>query len=155
MSELAYAVEREIDVPVEVLWDAWTDPVALEAWYHPTDLACVPGSVVSDPVVGGWWTVGVDVPEHGYVAWFYGRYTEVVDKVRLEHTMHYTQSAEEFAARDESGEHHRIVIEFEERGFRSWVRFSQYGDMPDAMARGAQEGMESYFDSLEAYLTVA
>lgn len=152
MSELAYAVEREIDVPVEVLWDAWTDPVALEAWYHPTDLACVPGSVVSDPVVGGWWTVGVDVPEHGFVAYFYGRYTEVTDKVRLEHTMHYTQSVEEFAARDEAGEHHLIVIQFEERGFRGWVRFSQYGEMPDGQARQAQAGMESYFDSLEAYL---
>ena len=155
MSDFLYAVEREFDIPVEVLWDAWTDPVALEAWYHPTDLACVPGSVVSEPVVGGWWTVGVDVPEHGFVAYFYGHYTVVAEKVRLEHEMYYTQSAEEFAARDVSGDHHRIVIEFEERGFRSWVRFSQYGEgMAEAEARRAQEGMESYFDSLEAYLTV-
>lgn len=154
MSELAYAVEREIDVPVEVLWAAWTDPVALEAWYHPTDLACLPGSVVSDPVVGGWWTVGVDVPEHGFVAYFWGRYTAVAENARLEHTMAYSQSAEEFAARDESVPTHLIRIEFDARGFRSWVRFSQYGELPESQAIQAQAGMESYFDSLESYLSV-
>ncbi len=154
MSDFLYAVEREFEMPVEVLWDAWIDPVALEAWYHPTDLSCVPGSVVSEPVEGGWWTVGVDVPAHGFVAYFYGRYTAVVEKARLEHTMHYTQSADEFAARDESTPSHRILIEFEERGFLSWVKFSQFGEMPESQALQAQAGMESYFDSLASYLAV-
>lgn len=155
MSDFLYSVEREFDIPVEVLWDAWVDPVALEAWYHPTDLACVPGSVVSDPVDDGEWAVAVDVPEYGFVAYFYGRYTAVFPHARLEHTMHYTQSAEEFAARDHSSEHHLVRIEFDSRGMRSWVKFSQFGEMPESDAVRAQEGMESYFDSLERFLTVA
>lgn len=152
MSDFLYSVEREFDLPVEILWDAWTDAAALEAWYHPTDLAVVPGSVTSDAVAGGVWSVAVDVPEHGVVAYFYGLYTEVAEGYRLEHTMAYTQSAEEFAARDEAAPHHRVVVEFDSRGMRSWVKFSQYGELPDGQAVQAQEGMESYFDSLEAFL---
>jgi hypothetical protein len=76
-----------------------------------------------------------------------------VENARLEHTMAYTQSADDFAARDESAPHHRVLVEFETRDFRSWVKFSQFGDLPSGQAAQAQEGMESYFDSLEAYLT--
>jgi uncharacterized protein YndB with AHSA1/START domain len=150
--DLLYSVEREIDIPIDILWAAWTDPVALEAWYHPTDLSAVPGSVTSDAVEGGLWTVAVDVPAAGFVAYFYGRYTAVVQNARLEHTMAYTQSADEFAARDESAPHHRVMVEFESKDFRSWVKFSQFGELPPGQAVQAQAGMESYFDSLEAYL---
>ena len=154
MDNFLYSVEREFDIPVEVLWDAWTDPVALEAWYHPAELACVPGSVVSEPIDGGPWADGVDVPDYGFVAYFYGRYTAVVPHARIDHTMHYTQSEQEFAARDESTDHHLVRIEFDSRGMRSWVKFSQFGDMPESEALRAQEGMESYFDSLGRFLTV-
>jgi hypothetical protein len=75
-----------------------------------------------------------------------------VPQKRIDHTMHYTQSAEEFAVRDESGEHHLIRVEFDNRGMRSWVKFSQFGELPESEALRAQEGMESYFDSLEAFL---
>ena len=54
--------------------------------------------------------------------------------------MAYTQSAEEFAARDESAPHHRILVEFESRDFRSWVKFSQFGDLPEGQAVQAQAG---------------
>jgi uncharacterized protein YndB with AHSA1/START domain len=152
MSDFLYSVERQFDLPVEILWDAWVDAEALQAWYHPTDLVNVPGSVVSDAVEGGEWAVAVDVPEHGFVAYFYGRYTKVVENLLLEHSMAYTQSAEEFAARDESAPHHRVTVEFDSRGMYSWVKFSQFGELPDGQAVQAQAGMESYFDSLEAYL---
>jgi len=154
MDDFLYSVEREFDIPVEVLWDAWIDAQALEQWYHPTDLACVPGSVTSDAVDGGAWSVAVDVPEYGFVAYFYGTYAAVVPQARIDHTMHYTQSREEFDARDMSTAHHLIRIEFDSRGMRSWVKFSQFGDLPEGEAARAQEGMESYFDSLERFLTV-
>jgi uncharacterized protein YndB with AHSA1/START domain len=152
MSDFLYSVEREFDLPVEILWDAWIDAAALEAWYHPTDLSVVSGSVMSDAVVGGAWAVAVDVSSMGFVAYFWGRYTDVVDQKRLEHTLSYSQSAEEFALRDPEAAHHRIVIEFDSRGMYSWVKFSQYGELPEGQAVQAQAGMESYFDSLESFL---
>jgi uncharacterized protein YndB with AHSA1/START domain len=48
----AYSVEREIDIPVDILWAAWTDPDALAVWYHGIGHSVVPGSVLSDAVPG-------------------------------------------------------------------------------------------------------
>jgi uncharacterized protein YndB with AHSA1/START domain len=52
-SALAYSVERTYPVDVDRMWSAWTDAPELEQWYAPTDLSVVPGSVVSDAVIGG------------------------------------------------------------------------------------------------------
>ena len=153
MSEsLLYSVEREYPHPIADVWRAWTDVEALEQWYCPTTLSLVPGSVTSDPVVGGWWSVGVDVTAYGFNAYFYGRYTVVDPMIRLEHRMAYTQSAEEFRVRDETAPSHRVVVEFQDRHAATWVRFSQFGELPEGEAEQAQAGMESYFDSLADYL---
>ena len=152
MSEFLYSVEREFATPVHTMWHAWTDASALAQWYSPTALTVFPGSVVSEPHVGGWWTVGVDVPDNGFVAYFYVKYTEVTEYARLVHTMFYTQDAAEFAARNLLGEHHRIEIDCESRVDSTWVKFAQFGELPDGQAEMAQADMESYFDNLESFL---
>lgn len=152
MSKFLYSVEREFDATVEQMWHAWTDAAALEQWYSPTALRVLPGSVVSEPRVGGWWTVGVDVPDNGFVAYFFGTYSEVEPLTRLVHSMNYTQDANEFAARVETPDHHIIEIDIEARGDRTWARFAQIGVLPDGQAEMAQAGMESYFDNLESFL---
>jgi len=70
----------------------------------------------------------------------------------IEHTLHFTLSADEFEARDEAGPSHRIVIDFEDRGVATWVRFSQFGELPEGEPDRAKAGMESYFDSLGRFL---
>jgi len=146
-----YSVEREFKVGIDALWDAWASPTALEQWYCPTDLAVLPGSVENDTRVGGVWAAAVDVAAHNFVAYFYGVYTVVEPLKRLEHTMIYTQDSAEFAARQE-GPSHLVVVEFEDRGESSWVKFSQFGELPEGQAPQAQAGMESYFNNLGAYL---
>ena len=146
-----YAVEREYPVQISDLWNAWVDPEALAKWYSPTDLSVLAGSVENVAEVGGIWTVGVDVPEYNMVAYFYGTYTEVVHHQRLAHTMCYTQDAADFAARV-AAPHHDVVIEFEDRGDRSWVKFTQYGELPGGNVEATKAGMTSYFDNLGKYL---
>jgi uncharacterized protein YndB with AHSA1/START domain len=153
MSEFLYSVEREFAAPIAQMWNAWTDSAALEQWYSPTVLSVLPGTVVSEPVFGGWWTVGVDVPDNGFVAYFFGKYSEVIENSRLVHSLYYTQDAIEFAARDLKGDHHLIEIDFESRGDATWARFAQFGELPEGQAEQAQAGMESYFDNLELFLT--
>ena len=152
MSNFLYAVEREFDLPVDMLWAAWTDPIALEEWYHGTEHSCVKGATTSDLRVGGLWTVAIDVPQFNFVAYFYGQYQAIETNRQLKHTLHYTQSVDEFALRDMSTPSHLIVIDFETRGSSSWARFSQFGEMPEGQAEQAQAGMESYFDSLGKFL---
>lgn len=157
MSEL-YAVERIYPVNVERLWTAWTEPSQLEKWYCPTNLKVVPGSVVSECRQGGWWTVAVDASEYGFIAYFYGTYSEVVENQRLVHELNYTQSEDVFARRIAEAKPHTIVIEFKELEQGSWVRFSQHGDMAEfgeEQALQAKAGMESYFDNLGQYLAVS
>jgi uncharacterized protein YndB with AHSA1/START domain len=148
-----YSVEREYPVSIGDLWSAWTDPKKLEAWYFPTALKSVPGATESELRVGGLWACGVDVAEYGFVAYFYGKYTKIEHEKLIEHTMHYTQSKEEFQARDFETESHLIVLDFEDRGESSWVKFSQYGELPEGQAAQAQAGMESYLDSLSNFLS--
>ena len=152
MSEFLYSVEREYPVSIEALWRAWMDADALSVWYSPTDLSVVPGSVVSEDKVGGWWTVGVDVSAHGFNAYFYGTYEEIIENEKIVHSLCYTQDENEFAARDLTAEPHRIEVDFASRGSNSWVRFAQFGELPEGQAAMAQAGMESYFDNLAKYL---
>lgn len=153
MPSLLYFVERQYPVDIHELWQAWVEPSAIETWYSPTELKVVPGSVISEANPNGLWTVGVDVSQFGFNAYFYGRYTQVQPLKKLTHTLHYTQSEEEFRRRDESTEFHVIEIDFDSRGDFSWVRFSQHGEMPADEALQAKAGMESYFDNLEKYLS--
>lgn len=148
-----YAVEREYDTTIQQLWDAWADPAALSVWYSPTDLSVLPGSVQNVAEVGGIWTVGVDVPAYNFVAYFYGLYTEVQPLVRMVHTMHYTQSAEEFAARVQSELAHIVQLDFEDRGGKAWVKFTQFGELPGGDVERTKAGMESYFDNLGKFLS--
>ena len=125
--EFLYAVEGEYPVAIERLWSAWTNADQLEQWYHPTDLTALPGSAHSDASVGGLWTIAIDVPQFEMVAYFFGWYSTVEPLKRLEHSMAYTQDAKEFELRDPNAPHHKVVVEFEDRGDKSWVKFSQFG----------------------------
>ena len=152
MTDLAYSVERTYSVDTDTMWRAWTDASELEQWYAPTDLRVVPGSAVSEAIDGGRWAVAVDATAYGHIAYFWGRYTEVIPGCRLVHGLAYSQDEGEFLARDDEAPHHDIVIDMEPRDDGTWVRFAQYGDMPADQAAMAQAGMESYFDSLSDYL---
>lgn len=148
-----YSVEREYPVSIDRLWKAWTDAAELESWYFPADLGSTKGATISDLTIGGLWTCGVEVPEQGFTAYFFGKYTKIQKNELIEHTLHYTTSPEDFAAKDFATESHLIRIEFEERGSSSWSKFSQFGELPEGQAEMAQAGMNSYLESLALHLS--
>lgn len=148
-----YSVEREYPVSIDRLWKAWTDAPELESWYFPTDLGSTKGATVSDLVIGGMWSCGVEVPEQGFTAYFFGHYSKIVQNKLVEHTLNYTTSAEEFARKNLTADSHLIRIEFEDRGSSSWSKFSQFGELPEGQADMAQAGMNSYLESLARFLS--
>jgi uncharacterized protein YndB with AHSA1/START domain len=150
-----YSVEREYAVPLSTLWEAWVEADQLQKWYSPEVLDTVPNSATSEAVVGGEWAIGIDVSVNGFNAYFWGKYTEVKFEEKLVHTMFYSQDELEFKLRGEVQESHLIEIDFESRGENSWVRFSQFGSMDPEQAEGTKDGMESYLNSLERYLSVS
>lgn len=151
--DLLYSVEREVAYSIDTLWHAFTDTDALQAWYHPTMLSAVAGGTLSEAEVDGKWQCAIEVPMDGSVHCFYGRYTAVEPMKYLEHTMHYTVSLDDFKARDETTPFHIVKIEFEDRGEKSFVRWAQYGEMPEAQIEMTRQGMSNYLDSLEQFLS--
>jgi uncharacterized protein YndB with AHSA1/START domain len=89
---------------------------------------------------------------NGFNAYFWGKYTEVKFQEKLVHTMFYSQDELEFNLRGDDQPHHVIEIDFEARGDKSWVRFSQFGQMDAEQAEASKDGMESYFDNLASHL---
>lgn len=147
-----YSVEREYDVSIERLWAAWTEADQLEQWYSPVFLSVVPGSAISDTRVGGIWSIAVDVSANGFNAYFWGQYSVVEPLKQLVHDLHYSQVEAEFVLKDMNSPAHKIVIDFEARDGKSWVRFTQFGEMPAEQAEASRQGMESYLENLAGYL---
>jgi uncharacterized protein YndB with AHSA1/START domain len=147
-----YSVEREFNFPIDALWQAWTDASALESWYHPVGMSCVPGTSRSEAKVGGLWTYAVQAPGRDSISYFYGKYSQVEKNIRFEHSMHYTESSADFELMDFNTPAHSITVEFQERGSKTWVKFSQFGQAPAAQVVLMAQGIESYFDSLASFL---
>ncbi|WP_353827676.1 SRPBCC family protein [Agromyces sp. SYSU T0242] len=88
MTEQAPAIvlERDVDAPVEAVWEMWTDPQHFAAWYGPT------GSTITvvefDVRPGGTRTIRMDVPtpDGPRSMWFSGTYLDVVPHERLAYT---------------------------------------------------------------------
>ena len=149
-----YFVERTFKFPVERLWSAWTKSAELEKWYCPVFLKVIPGSANSEAEVGGTWAIAVDVSENGFNAYFWGTYSAVELHQKLVHDLNYSQDELEFALREPGAEAHRIEIDFTKIEAGTLVRFSQFGEMDKEQADASKEGMESYFDNLESFLSV-
>lgn len=152
MDRILYTVEREFNFPVDRLFGAWTDPDQLAAWYGPVGFTSPRESVTMDPQLGGRWSATVVVPMDGSKHHFFGEILEIETNEKLIYSMLYTNDGGEFAARELSGIAHRVELFFEERGDKSWMSFTQIGDLPEGNEERAKEGMESYFDSLETFL---
>jgi uncharacterized protein YndB with AHSA1/START domain len=153
MNTRLYFVEREYSVPLSTLWNAWIEADQLQRWYSPEVLDTVPNSATSDAVVGGDWAIAIDVSVNGFNAYFWGKYTEVKFQEKLVHTMNYSQDELEFNLRGEDQAHHIIEIDFAARGENSWVRFTQFGSMDPEQAEATKDGMESYFNNLQNFLS--
>jgi uncharacterized protein YndB with AHSA1/START domain len=152
MDQLAYFVERHFPVSRERLWDAWTVASELEQWYCPEGLAVVPGSVVSEPHVGGRWAVAVDVQPLGFVAYFFGRYTEVTAPTRLVHTLHYSEDEATFRKEEDTSDYHQVEVTLLATPEGCVARYSQWGQMDPEEAAQAEAGMGDYFAHLATYL---
>ncbi|MEO1065197.1 MAG: SRPBCC domain-containing protein [Actinomycetota bacterium] len=79
----AVVIERELEAPVELVWQMWTDPEHFAAWYGPA------GATISvsrmDVEVGGSRLIGMTMqtPDGPMEMWFTGEYREIVEHERL------------------------------------------------------------------------
>ena len=105
-----------------------------------------------DPVVGGFWSATVVVPMDGSSHHFFGYFTEVIENSSLKYTMLYATDETLEEARKEEGPSHRVELSFEDLGKETRLTFAQFGELPEDQIPLAKAGMESYFDSLAAFV---
>lgn len=73
-------IERRVRASIDRVFEAWTTPQQLMAWWGPTDVVCVGASI--DLQVGGRYRIGNRLPD-GAVIWIVGTYEEVTRPTRL------------------------------------------------------------------------
>lgn len=78
--ELDLVLERVVDVPVDLVWKAWTEPEHVKAWFTPAPWKTVECSIDLRP--GGAFTTVMESPE-GQRFPNSGCYLDVVPKSRL------------------------------------------------------------------------
>ena len=85
-SQDAVVIERNIDAPVDLVWQMWTDPAHFKAGYGP-DGATIPVAKL-DVRVGGTRLVCMEMqsPDGPMRMWFTGAYLEVVTNERRLYT---------------------------------------------------------------------
>lgn len=86
---LELTISREIDVPRERVWEAWTDPEQLKQWFTPRPYTTPECSIDLRP--GGVFYTKMRDPE-GNEFPGYGVYLEVVAPARLVFTDAYTEA---------------------------------------------------------------
>jgi uncharacterized protein YndB with AHSA1/START domain len=76
-------IRRELDVPREAVWAAWTQPDQLAAWWGPPGWSTPPDNVTLDLRPGGTLRVTSVSDEDGTAMTTTGNFTEVVPHERL------------------------------------------------------------------------
>lgn len=77
-------IERTFDIPVNVVWQLWTQPEHFKNWYGPEGFT-VPVAEM-DVRVGGKHLFCMQTPDGSRQMWSTGEYTEVVPNKRLVYT---------------------------------------------------------------------
>ncbi|MDO8732610.1 MAG: SRPBCC domain-containing protein [Actinomycetota bacterium] len=82
----AVRIELLLNVPVEIVWQMWTQPEHFQAWYGPSGATVVVAKM--ELVVGGARLVSMEVmtPNGPMKMWFTGEHLEIVENQRLVYT---------------------------------------------------------------------
>lgn len=141
MSELT--IVRVFDAPRELVFQAWTDPAHLAAWFGPNGF--VASETSTDPRPGGTWQSRITSTEHDVDRRVSGTYREVAAPSRLVFTFRWQHPE------DEVGET-LVTIDFAELAGKTSMTFHQAPFPNEAERDGHSDGWQSGFEDLDRIL---
>lgn len=144
MNDQSITIIRTFMSPREKVWDAWTTPLAWEAWYgQPGETK--PGSAKLDVRENGKWSSttsynGQEIP-------FAGTYKVVQKPERLVLTF-------EDPTNPSNTQVETVTVDFKKVGDNECeMTFTQEGNLPpEEYQTGLKDGWSGFFDALEDYL---
>lgn len=141
---LRLEVRRTINASSARLFDAWTDPTQLRAWWGPADVTCPEAEV--DLRVGGRYRIANRFPD-GRVVWIAGTFEEVARPHRLVYTWTLEQGADDPDAPVE-----RVTVRFERHGAATDVIVAHERIPSGAMRDSHERGWLGCLDGLDRFL---
>jgi uncharacterized protein YndB with AHSA1/START domain len=150
-------VSRELDVPPEVAWQAWSDPEQVRQWWGPTGFSCPRADI--DFRVGGTSLVTMQAPPEygGFQMHNRWTYTNIVEPSRIEFISTFADDSgaivDPAAVGIEAGVPREVphVVEFEPlpEG-RTRVIVTESGYTSDEARNMSQGGQEQVMDKMQA-----
>ena len=137
-------IVRFINVPVDRVYDAWTDPAQLKEWWGPEGVRT--RNLTAEVRVGGKYRWDLTSPEGEEMSAF-GEYRELIPGKKIVFTWKWDD--------DEAWEHRTSVVTIElfERSGGTELRF-RHEQLPSEESRDRHnEGWNSLLDGLEQFLT--
>jgi uncharacterized protein YndB with AHSA1/START domain len=149
----AVVIERTFDEPIEIIWNMWTDPIHVQAWYGP-DGATIP-EITLDVRVGGQRRLCMQVatPDGPMRMWFTGHYLEVDEPHRLVFTEAMTPAPLDPALDADASPGHSvttITVELQAVGSHTNMVMTHAGLPADSPAKS---GWTMAFDKLATRAT--
>jgi uncharacterized protein YndB with AHSA1/START domain len=134
-----FTITRVFDAPRELVFQAWTDPAQLAAWYGPRGCTTPQSTIATDVRPGGTWRATMIRDDTGEEFPTSGFYIEVRAPEHLVFT---------WSDPGGSGEESVITVELADLGGRTEMTFHQAGFSTDALRTGVHQGWSSGFDRL-------
>ncbi len=136
-------IERELDAPKELVWEAFTTPELVRRWWHARRGEMTVAEI--DLRVGGRWRYAMIAASGGFEVAFHGEYREIVPHERIVSTEVYEGAPEAGAAVN--------TMTLEERDGRTLLTILvQHASKPARdmhVESGMEDGLQDALDLLE------
>jgi uncharacterized protein YndB with AHSA1/START domain len=136
-------IERELDAPKQLVWEAFTTPELVRRWWHARRGEMT--AVEIDFRVGGRWRYAMTAANGGFEVAFHGEYREIVPHERIVSTEVYEGAPEAGAAVN--------TVTLEERDGRTTLTILVQHETKAArdmhVESGMEDGLQDALDLLE------
>jgi uncharacterized protein YndB with AHSA1/START domain len=147
------SITRTFDLPLNIVWKAWTEPESFKKWWGPTDYTCP--SCTIDLKVGGKCIASMKGPD-GKEIWSTGIFKEIEPMKKLVYEDHFSDSQGNLVSPsyyDMPGDWNdvNVTLTFEEVDGKTKMTIEQT-NIPEEMYDDCIKGWNQSLDKLEKNL---
>ncbi len=141
-SEIKLVINKQINAPVEQVYQAWTDPEIIKQWFGPGPIMQVPRAEVNLQV-GGEYLIHLHNPEENSDHIVSGQYEQIIPNEKIVFNWKWhdgvdrTQVTIDLQAKGES----QTLVTLTHRGFSQ----QEYADKHNQGWTGCLAGLDTYF----------
>ena len=148
------SIRRTFNLPVNVMWKAWTEPESFKKWWGPTDYSCHDCTI--DLKVGGKYLASMQGPD-GKKIWSTGTIKEIVPMKKIVYTDNFADSqgnivpASYYNMPGEWPGNVEVTVTLAEENGKTKLTMDQT-NIPEEMYDDCIKGWQQSFDKMESNL---